>query len=76
LNLTAGDTPQQNHLTEMAFAAIANGCEALMHQANVTLDICLRLFCEATLHDGLITIKLNGKVGLRFFHWRYVREQA
>jgi len=36
---TARDTPQQNHLAELAFATLANHGRALMHAANIPMAI-------------------------------------
>jgi hypothetical protein len=70
---TAQDTPQQNHLAELGFAVLANHRRALMHHAIVPLKERCKLFCEAfktaTLLDGLIPIKLDGKVKPCVVHW-------
>ena len=71
---TARDTPQQNHLAEIALAVIANRGRALMHSANVPYDIRFKVWKEAfktaTLLDGLTVIEIDGKKATRFEHWK------
>jgi hypothetical protein len=44
---TARDAPQQNHLAELGFAALANHGRALMHTANVPLLVRHEVWREA-----------------------------
>lgn len=71
---TARDTPQQNHLAELAFAVLANRGRAVMLRANVPLKWRYKLFPEAfktvTLLDGLVPIMVDNKLATRFEHWR------
>ncbi len=64
---------QQKHLAELGFAVLANRGRALMHHANMPMKERYKLFCEAfkaaTLLDGLIPIKFDGKVKPRVAHW-------
>lgn len=70
---TARDTPQHNHLAELAFASIANKGRAMMIDANVPLAIRYRLFREAfqtaTLLDGLLPVTIDGVTKSRYAHW-------
>ena len=70
---TAHDTPQQNHLAELAFTVIANRGRAMMHEANLPLNMRYQLWHEAfktaSLLDGLQVIELNGVRATRFVHW-------
>jgi hypothetical protein len=70
---TGRDTPQRNHLAELGFALLANRGRALMHRANVPINIRYKVWKEAfktaTLLDGLTVIKLNGVEATRFVHW-------
>ncbi len=70
---TARNTPQQNHLAELAFSHLANLGPALMNHANVSLICCYKLFAKAfktaTLLDGLHVIELDGIQATRYEHW-------
>jgi hypothetical protein len=70
---TARNTPQQNHLAELALAHIANSGRALMVRAHVPLKERYRLFKKAftvaTKLDGLTVITLNGKTATRYEHF-------
>jgi len=70
---TARDTPQQNHLAELAFAVIANRGRAMMSKANIPMETRYRLYSEAfktaTLLDGLVITTLDGKSLTRYEHW-------
>jgi hypothetical protein len=70
---TARDAPQQNHLTELGFASLANKGRALMARANVPLKVRYKLFKEAfttaTLLDGLMTVEVDGKLATRHQHF-------
>jgi len=70
---TARDTPQQNHLAELAFATLASCGRALMHAANIPMAIQYLVWHEAfkmaTLLDGLSMIELDGKSAMRVEHW-------
>ena len=70
---TARDTPQQNSLAEVGFASLASKGRALLHRANVPLDMRYKLwkaaFKTATLLDGLASITLDGKTATRYEHW-------
>jgi hypothetical protein len=70
---TARDTPQQNHLAELAFAALANRGRAVMHYANVPLLVRYMIWREAfkktvTLLD-LMSIDVGGVIDTRCVHW-------
>lgn len=45
--ITARDTPQQNHLVELGFATLANRGQAMMNQANILLIVRYKVFKEA-----------------------------
>ena len=70
---TARDTPQQNHLAEIALAVITNRGRALMHRANVPYEMKFKLWKEAfrtaTLLDGLTVCEIDGKKATRYEHW-------
>ena len=70
---TSRDTPQQNHLAEIAITNINNtGC-AIMHRAHVPEKYKPKLFRNAWLTavklDGLQVIRFNGKLRTRYEHW-------
>ena len=69
---TARDTPQQNHLAELAFATLANRGRAMMHAANIPIKLRYKVFKEAfqtaTLMDGLDVINIDGKEDTRYKH--------
>ena len=71
--ITARDTPQQNHLAELGFASLANKGRALMYQANIPLSVRYKVFKEAfktaTLLDGLMTTRLDNKLATRYIHF-------
>ena len=70
---TARATPQQNSLSEVSFATVANRGRALMARANIPMAIRYRIYSEAfktaTLLDGLVTIDLDGVTATRYEHW-------
>ena len=70
---TGRATPQRNHLAELAFSIIANRGRAMMHRANVSIEIRYKVwkeaFATATLLDGLTTITLDGTTATRYVHW-------
>ena len=70
---TPRNTPQQNHLVEVGFAIVANKGRALMHHANIPIELRYKLFREAlmtaTLLDGLAVITLNEVKAPRFMHY-------
>jgi hypothetical protein len=59
--LTARDTPQQNHLVEVGFAVLANRERALMHMAHIPkkmrYQIVPKAFKMATVLNGLVEDK-------------------
>gem|GEM_PF-6951265 len=71
--ITARNTPQQNHLAEIAFTIIGNRGRALMHQANVPEEIRYKLYREAfttaTHLDGLKVTTIDGEDKTRYEHW-------
>ena len=71
--ITARNTPQQNHLAEIALTVIANRGRALMHNANVPERTRYKLFREAfstaTHLDGLKVVNLDGVKKTRYEHW-------
>jgi len=71
--ITARNTPQQNHLAEIAFTIIGNRGRALMHHANVPEEIRYKLYREAfttaTHLDGLKVIAIDGEDETRYEHW-------
>jgi hypothetical protein len=70
---TAAYTPQQNHLAELSFYIIANRGRALMHRANVPLEMRYKIFKEAlttiTMLDWLAVVEINGVTQTRYKHW-------
>ncbi|MGH7955289.1 MAG: reverse transcriptase domain-containing protein [Gloeomargaritales cyanobacterium] len=70
---TARDTPQQNHLAELAFAVLYNKGRAMMHKANIPKKIRYKLFREAfgcaTDLDGLVVVKIDNKTATRYEHF-------
>ena len=70
---TARNTPQQNHLAEIGFTILFNRARAMMHRANIPLDMRYKVVREAiktaSLLDGLAVIELDGKTMTRFEHW-------
>jgi hypothetical protein len=70
---TPRDTPQHNHLAELALASIANKGRALMSAANVPTKIRYKVWVKAFQHatnmDGLIVTTIQGKTATRYEHW-------
>ena len=71
--ITARDTPQQNHLAELGFTSLASKGRALMNQANIPLSVRYKVFKEAfktaTLLDGLQTTSIDEKIATRYMHF-------
>ena len=71
---TARDTPQQNHLAELAFATIANRGRAMMHRAHLPMELRYKLFPKAfgaaTVLDWLMPIELDGILKTRYEHFK------
>ena len=71
--ITARNTPQQNHLADLAFSHLANLGRALMNHANVPLLWRFKLFVEAfktvTMLDGLHVFELDGDKATQYEHW-------
>jgi hypothetical protein len=69
---TASNTPQQNHLAELAFATVINKARAMMAAAYVPLNVRYKLWkeaiCTATDLDGLLLVTLNNKVATKYEH--------
>jgi hypothetical protein len=69
---TARDTPQQNHLAELAFATIINKARAMMASANIPVEVRFKLWKEAiqmaTDPDGLILRNIEGNTKTRSEH--------
>ena len=70
---TARDTPQQNHLAEVAFATLCKRGLALMHAAHVPMSLLWHLsvkaFETATLLDGLVPVEVGGVSSSRYAHF-------
>ena len=70
---TTRDTPQQNSPVEVAFYALAKKACAMMHHANLPMEMqyCLfgEIFTTVTLLDGLTVIELSGKNANRYEHF-------
>jgi hypothetical protein len=70
---TPRDTPQHNHLAELAFASIANKGRALMSAANIPMTVRYKVWVKAFDHvtalDGLIVMNIDGKTATRYEHW-------
>ena len=69
---TARDTPQQNHLAEIAITHVNHGAVTLLYRANVPRPLRRLLFNEARNHfafvDGMIVYNHNGKIATRYEH--------
>eukprot|EP00957_Ditylum_brightwellii_P170975 13015137-Ditylum_brightwellii.AAC.1 len=56
-------TPQQNHLTELAFSTMGDKEWTLMHQANIPVEMKYKVFPKAfmtaMLLDGLVVVEIN-----------------
>ena len=69
---TARDTPQQNHLAELAFATLINKSRAMLAAANIPGSLRYKLWKEAistaTDLDGLMVNDVNGKVKSKYEH--------
>jgi hypothetical protein len=67
------DTPQRNHLAEVAFHTIANRGRAMMNHASVPRKYRFILWSEAfkteTDLDGQVVIKINNKEDTWYLHW-------
>ena len=67
---TARDAPQQNHLAELGFRTIWDRVRAMLHRANMKLEIRYKLYREAaTMLDNLTVIEIDGKKASRIEHW-------
>ena len=70
---TARNALQQNHLAELGFTKIANGVQAMMHEANMPLKKCYQVIKETiqteTLLDTLDVVVIDGKEDARCKHW-------
>jgi hypothetical protein len=71
--ITARNTPQQNHMVELGFATLANCRGAMTTQANVPLIIRYKVFKEAfktaTYLDGLMSVKIQDTVATCYVHF-------
>lgn len=71
---TASNTPQHNHLAELAFVTLRNRGRAMMAAVNLPSTVKAKLFKEAfvtaTVLDGLATVELDGVTKSRYewFH--------
>ena len=69
---TARDTPQQNSVAEVGFATVMNRARAMMHRANIPIEIRFKLWHEAcmtaTLLDGLVVVDHGGRSATRYEH--------
>lgn len=72
MEYTPRNTPQHNHLAELAFAAIGNKGRAMLVRANVLWKYRFHLYREAfktaTDLDGLVMVTVNGKRATRYQH--------
>ena len=70
---TVQDTPQQNHLAELAFSTLYNKGRAMMIDTKIPKKLHYKLLKEAfatvTLLDGLMAINYSGKVQSHYEHW-------
>jgi len=70
---TGRNTPQRNHLAEVAFHTIANRGRAMMNHANVPRKYRFILrreaFKTATDLDGLVVVRIDNKEDTRYSHW-------
>ena len=70
--ITARDTPQQNHLAELGIAVTINKARALMAAANIPLSIRYKIWKEAAKTaaqlDGLIPVDIGGVIKSRYEH--------
>lgn len=61
----AGDTPQQNLLSEVGIFMLVNHVWAMVHDAHVPLEFCYKLFHDCyvmvAINDGLMIVEVNGK---------------
>ena len=73
IEYTARDTPQHNHLAEVAFATVYGRGRAMMIMAKVPEDwkpiLAQKAFETATKLDGLIPITIDGVTKPRVEHW-------
>ena len=67
---TARDTPQQNHLAELAFATLANHGHAMIRRACLPMKLQYKLFPKvlgaATILDWLIPVQNDGVLKTQF----------
>jgi hypothetical protein len=66
------DTPQQNHLAELGFAALTNRGRAVMHYANVPLLVRCKIWREAfkkTVTSLDLMSSDGGVIDTRCVHW-------
>ena len=70
---TPRDTPQHNHLAELALASIASKGRSLMSAANIPTKIRYKVWVKAFQHatdlDGLVVMVLDGKTATRYEQW-------
>ena len=70
---TSRDTPQQNHLMEIGFAALCGRGQALMVEAKVPKEkkhiAAQKAFETATKLDGLIPVEMEGVTKPQVEHW-------
>ena len=69
---TGPDTPQQNHLAEVAFSTLWGQVRAIMHQAMVPEEKEHLLYQEAISHatrlDGLVLVTVKGMTKTQYEH--------
>jgi hypothetical protein len=69
---TSHDTPQQNHLAELAFATSINKARALMAAANIPIEMCYKLWkmaIKTTMDlDGLLLQTIGGITKTKYKH--------
>ena len=74
IEYTARGTPQQNHMAELGFTAIAARSRAAMNRANFPLEVRYTTFCEVSnciaKLDWLTVIELDGEKKTRIEHYQ------
>ena len=73
IEFTARDTPQHNHLAEVAFATIYGRGRSMMINANIPTEwkpvVAQKAFETATKLDGLVPVTVDGVKKSRVEHW-------
>jgi hypothetical protein len=70
---TPRDTPQHNHLAELALASIANKGRTLMSAAHIPMKVRYKVWVKAFQHatdlDGLVVTTIKNTATTRYEHW-------